>query len=70
MTGFVDCINPVGAMTGYVNDAGNVYHGYLRAPDGNITIFDAPGADTIDSGYGTFPLTLNDFGLITGFYLD
>ncbi len=119
MTGFVDCINPVGAMTGYVGDATNVFHGYLRAPDGNITpfdapgagtgggqgtfpaginlfgttegnyldasnvshgfvrapfgaiyAFDAPGADTTDSGYGTFPSTLNDFGVITGSYLD
>ncbi len=121
MTGFVDCINPQGAMTGYFVDANNVVHGYVRAPDGNIAsfdapgadltagnfngtfpaginlfgtiegsyydasnvshgfvrtpngeilTFDAPGADTIDSGYGTFPATLNDFGLITGSYLD
>jgi hypothetical protein len=63
-------INLFGTIEGDYFDASNVSHGFVRAPDGNITTFDAPGADTIDSGYGTFPQTLNDFGVITGFYLD
>ena len=41
-----------GAIAGYVIDANNVMHGYLRAPDGTMTMFDVPGAGT-DSGQGT-----------------
>ena len=69
MTGFIDCINPAGAMTGYVIDASNVYHGYVRAPDGKITPFDAPGAGT-GAGQGTFPAGINLFGAIEGDYVD
>jgi hypothetical protein len=35
-----------GAVVGWFLDANNVNHGYLRAPDGAITTFDAPGAGT------------------------
>ena len=45
-TGFLDCINPEGVMVGYYLDASNLYHGYVRASDGNVTTFDAPGAGT------------------------
>jgi hypothetical protein len=69
MTGFIDCINPEGAMTGYLIDASNVFHGYVRAPDGNITTFDAPGAGT-GAGQGTFPAGINLFGMIEGNYVD
>ena len=69
MTGFIDCINPAGAMTGYVIDAGSVYHGYLRAPGGKVTTFDAPGAGT-GAGQGTFPAGINSFGAIEGNYVD
>jgi hypothetical protein len=69
-TGFVDCVNPEGAMTGSVGDASNVIHGYVRAPNGKITTFDAPGADTIDAGNGTFPAGINLFGTIEGNYFD
>jgi len=40
----VDLLNPAGAIAGVSLDACNVYHGFLRAPDGAITAFDAPGA--------------------------
>src|SRR5207249_606099 len=43
----VDCLNPAGAITATSLDASNVYHGVLRAPDGTMTTFDAPGADTV-----------------------
>jgi hypothetical protein len=68
-TGFVDCINPEGAMTGSVGDASNVSHGFVRAPHGNITTFDAPGAGT-GAFLGTFPAGINLFGMIEGDYLD
>ena len=47
-------------------------HGFVRAPDGRITTFDAPGAGT-GSGQGTVPSSvdcLNQAGEITGFYFD
>ena len=47
-------INPAGAITGNYGDAGNVYHGFLRARNGTITTFDVPGAGA-GSGQGTFP---------------
>src|SRR5207302_114184 len=45
-------INPPGVIAGYYSDASNVTHGYVRAPDGTFTTFDAPGAGT-GSGQGT-----------------
>jgi hypothetical protein len=69
-----DCsvlINEEGTVTGYYLDANNVYHGFVRCPDGKITTFDAPGADTNAGDYnGTFPSAINDAGAITGFYVD
>jgi hypothetical protein len=37
-------INPAGVITGDYFDASGVDHGFLRARDGTITTFDAPGA--------------------------
>jgi hypothetical protein len=45
-------------------DARTVYHGFLRAPDGTITILDLPGAS------GTFTRSINSAGAITGYYSD
>src|SRR5215469_15265698 len=61
-------INPAGEIAGDYNDNSNVYHGFVRAPDGAITTFDAPGAGT-GSGQGTFTTTidgLNPAGVISG----
>jgi hypothetical protein len=68
-TGFLDCINPEGAMTGYSLDTNNVFHGYLRAHDGNITIFDAPGEGT-GAGQGTIAAGIDPERSITGEYFD
>src|SRR5262249_6702453 len=51
-------INPAGAIAGYYNDSSNVAHGYMRAPDGTITTFDAPGAGT-GPFQGTIPSGIN-----------
>lgn len=71
---FNDCslgLNDEGELTGYYADANNVFHGFLRTPDGEIMTFDAPGADTTaQAGHGTFPNSINDHGVITGNYLD
>jgi len=64
-------INPAGAIVGYYIDASNVYHGFLRARDGNFTTFDAPGAgNATDSYQGTLPTADNPSGKITGSYVD
>jgi hypothetical protein len=62
-------LNEWGAVTSTYLDGNNVYHGYLRSPDGTFTDFDPPGAG---KGFtqGTIPIGLNDLGVITGFYLD
>jgi hypothetical protein len=69
LTEVVDCINPEGAMTGHSVDTNNVYHGYVRAPGGNITTFDAPGAGT-GAYLGTFPAGIDPEGTIAGVYYD
>jgi len=60
-------INPAGTITGFYADASNVYHGFLRAPDGTITAFEAPGAGTFQ---GTLAYSINPGGAITGLYVD
>ena len=60
-------INPAGAIAGTTVDGNGAYHGFLRIPDGKITMFDAPAAGT-GSGQGTFPewaSCLNSEGEIT-----
>ncbi len=59
----------MGAFTGYYIDASNVNHGFLRAPDGTFTTFEAPGAGT-GADQGTFPEALNPEGAIEGYYTD
>jgi hypothetical protein len=68
-TAGVDGINPAGAIAGAYLDASNVSHGFVRARDGAITTFDAPGAGT-GSGQGTFPDDINPPGAIVGSFLD
>jgi hypothetical protein len=69
-----DCsigLNDWGAVTGYYLDANNVYHGFVRSPWGKVSSFDAPNANTAPGSFsGTFPVSINDEGAITGYYLD
>ena len=64
-------INPEGAVTGFYWDASgdNVYHGFLRKPDGTFIQFDLPGAGT-DPFEGTQPGGINLWGMISGMTID
>jgi hypothetical protein len=67
----VRSMDDFGVMTGTWIDSQEVTHGFIRTLDGQFTSFDAPsaGEDGFD-GEGTFPLSINDFGVIAGFVTD
>ena len=66
-----NAIDSSGNITGFYFDANSVGHGFLRAPDGNFTVFDAPGADhTPGSFNGTFGVGLTPTGEVEGVYVD
>jgi hypothetical protein len=67
-------LNASGAIAGIYTDTNDVFHGFLRSPDGHFTNFDAPNAGTASfQGTGCSSdcaVSLNDFGEITGNYVD
>ena len=67
-------LNLWGAIAGTWIDAQSVNHGYVRSPDGKFTTFDVPGAGTGPyQGTGCSadcPVSLNDWGAVTGNYID
>gem|GEM_PF-2487222 len=56
-------INRAGSVTGYYSD-GSAIHGFLRAPDGSFTIFDASGS------VATYGWSINRAGSIAGYFSD
>jgi hypothetical protein len=65
---FPSGITPAGAITGSFNDCAGDDHGFLRAPDGTLTVFDVPNNPV--SYQGTVPLGITPAGVIMGFYRD
>jgi len=65
--GLFGSVTPEGAVVGSYLDNNNMWHAYLRAPDGTITEFDDPNAGT---GGGTGTLAINRSGEIWGWYFD
>lgn len=61
--------NVAGAITGYYQDAKNVYHGFVRTSGGTLIAFDPPGAGK-HAYQGTFAPGINDSGAIVGLYQD
>jgi len=62
-------MNDAGQIVGTYVDQNNIGHGFLRAANGSITSFDAPGAGT--SAYqGTAAFAINAAGTIAGTYVD
>jgi len=69
---FASSINPSGWISGFIVDDNGVYHGFLRAPDGSISGFNALDAGT-SPGEGTWPAGIsgiNPAGVIAGSYQD
>jgi hypothetical protein len=70
-------INAMGTIAGYYaaytalpTQGGYIlFHGLVRAADGTLTTFDAPGAGA-NEGQGTFAAGINGSGAITGYYID
>ncbi|HWA88710.1 MAG TPA: hypothetical protein VG889_01655 [Rhizomicrobium sp.] len=58
-------ITPSGVIAGYYSSNDDVAHGFIRAADGKIKLFDAPGAGT-RTGAGTFAAAMNASGAIAG----
>lgn len=68
---FARSVNARGVIAGDDTDATGFYHGFVRAADGTITNFDAPGAGTSGAvGYGTFVSVINTLGAVAGSDLD
>ena len=67
----IQSINDLGVVTGTWIDSQDVAHGFVQSLDGQFATFDAPsaGEDGL-AGQGTFPLSINDFGVVAGFVTD
>jgi len=76
-------INELGAATGFFTDSKLVVHGFVRAPKGDVIVFDAPGAgkQSVSPGFsltpvgvyfgqGTYPFSINRRGAIAGYFAD
>ena len=64
-----ESINIEGTIAGQYQDANNVYHCFLRYPDGHIITFAAPGAGT-GPNQGSVAVGINLKGAIAGFSID
>jgi probable HAF family extracellular repeat protein len=67
----VGSLNTEGTVASMYMDSNSTHHGYVRTANGVFTTFDAPLADvTPGDQNGTWPTSINDFGVITGWYID
>jgi hypothetical protein len=64
-----ESINIEGTIAGQYEDAKDIYHCFLRYPDGHIITFDAPHAGT-GPGQGSVAVDINSEGTIAGFTID
>jgi hypothetical protein len=64
-------IDDFGSAIGRFVDANNVYHGFVRYPNGRVAIIDAPGAGATPGSFqGTLAWSINVKGTIAGQYQD
>ena len=63
------CINDKDVIAGtYIDNSAAFSRGFVRAADGTIATFDAPGVG--QNSQGTFPASINAKGVVTGYYTD
>jgi len=62
-------INDFGVIAGQFEDPNDVFHGFIRFPDGAFTTFEAPGAGT-GAEQGTLAYNVNLSGATAGVYYD
>ena len=74
---FANGMNTSGIIVGFIRDPNAARHGFLRASNGNFTMFDDPAAGTcsascgaIGNGQGTRAYAINPAGQIVGFFTD
>jgi hypothetical protein len=61
--------NNAGVIVGMSLTNEGVYYGFLRWPDGKVTPFSEPNADTTPGDFnGTYPISLSSWGAVTGAY--
>lgn len=63
-------INDSGVIVGNYTDTNNSTHGYLRSPDGTLTVIDEPNAGQGPNSPGTFVTHINVKSAIVGYYFD
>ena len=64
-------INSKGEIVGYDNDFETVNYAFLRETNGEVTVFDVPGAGTTPfMDQGTVAASINEAGTIAGYYVD
>jgi hypothetical protein len=62
-------INDLGVIAGQFEDPNNVFHGFIRFPNGTFTTFEAPDAGT-GVQQGTLAYNVNISGATAGIYVD
>jgi hypothetical protein len=62
-------INDFGVIAGQFEDSNDVFHGFIRFPNGTFTTFEAPGAGT-NANQGTLAYNINLEGTTAGIYYD
>jgi hypothetical protein len=62
-------VNDFGVIAGQFEDPSNVFHGFIRFPNGAFETFDAPGAGTGED-QGTLAFNINPQGATSGIYYD
>jgi len=68
---FVTALNRKGSMAGYIGDANQEHHSFMRDANGKITVFDVPGQLAVPgSGLGSAGEAINDAGVVAGEWHD
>jgi hypothetical protein len=62
-------INYRGVVVGTFEDASGIFHGFIRKPDGTVTVITVPNSSTTP-GLGTTTLGINEDGWISGHFWD